>query len=61
MLLVPNKLPPVEKTVTLSNIDTPKLARKTGSPANDEVCGHGFSDWLVTLFGAFKFLSCLCA
>jgi len=36
VLLVPNKLPPVEKTVTLSNIDTPKLARKTGSPANDE-------------------------
>jgi staphylococcal nuclease domain-containing protein 1 len=36
VLLVPNKLPPVEKTVSLSNIDAPKLARRTGSPATDE-------------------------
>lgn len=36
VLLVPNKLPPVEKTVTLSGIDTPKLARKSGSPLTDE-------------------------
>eukprot|EP00667_Euglena_gracilis_P011054 EG_transcript_11280 len=36
VLLVPNKLPPVEKMVGIAHVDAPRLARKTGSPANDE-------------------------
>eukprot|EP00906_Rhabdomonas_costata_P031269 RCo044170 len=39
LLLVPNKLPPVERTVTLAGVEVPKVARKTPVPTQDEPYG----------------------